>query len=215
MRARIAAVLLAFLARVILRTLRVEIPGGLAVWEGPPRIYAFFHGRQFALLRLPRPRGMAAMVSLSRDGEIQAGLLKHLGLEVVRGSSSRRGSTGIRELVRRVRAGLDAAVAVDGPRGPRGEVQLGVLAIARWTGAQVIPITFAATRAWVFHRAWDHYVLPWPFAKVVIISAPPISIGRAATAADLALARQALGQALAALAESAQALLDDPDGRVG
>lgn len=142
---------------------------------GPPRVYAFLHGRQFGLLRLPRPRGMVVLVSHSPDGALQAGALSSLGLTVVRGSPSREASAGLRALVRRLRGGLDGAFAVDGSRGPYGRVKPGVVLAASLAGAAIVPLTFVASRAWVLSRAWDRFVLPWPFARVLLLAGDPIA----------------------------------------
>ncbi len=87
------------------------------------------------------------LVSLSRDGAMQARALALQGLRVVRGSSSRGGARGLAALVRAMRRdGADAAFAVDGPRGPRGVVKGGVVVAARAAGAVLVPM------AGVVHR---------------------------------------------------------------
>lgn len=188
--------LLSVIARVLLWTLRIEQSGGPSPAEGPPRIYAFPHGRQFPLLRLLRPRGMVAMVSLSKDGALQATILNSMSIDVVRGSSSRNGSSALRSLVRRIKQGSDGAFAVDGPKGPENEVKSGVIFAAKWSGAMIVPVSTSARHAWVFSRAWDHYMLPIPFSKAVLLASDPIQVPPDATPENLEQTRTKLEQTL-------------------
>lgn len=174
---RALGVLLAWFARLWVATLRVTVhgAGGLAAPERGPWVLAFFHGTQLLLHGLGRSRRTCVMVSHSRDGDLQASALSTLGFEVVRGSSSRGGARALRAMVHRLREPrTDAVFAVDGPRGPYGSVKPGVLAAARQSGARVVPAGAAARRAWVLSRAWDRFVLPWPFTSVHIVLGEPL-----------------------------------------
>jgi lysophospholipid acyltransferase (LPLAT)-like uncharacterized protein len=119
------------------------------------------------------------MVSWSNDGALQAGILDTLGLVVVRGSTSRGGSSGLRAVVRALRTGADAAFAVDGPRGPRGIVHSGAAAAAELAGAEVVPMAAVAWPAVVLSQTWDSYRVVLPFARVCIALGPSLDPGRA------------------------------------
>lgn len=139
-------------------------------------VLSFFHGTQFPLLAWRRRRKTAVMVSLSKDGSLQARALGFLGFDVVRGSSSREGARGLAALVRRLRTGeRDAAFAVDGPRGPYGVVKPGAAFLAARAGAWLVPMGSAVDRGKVFQRAWDRFALPWPFTTVAVVLGAPIS----------------------------------------
>jgi lysophospholipid acyltransferase (LPLAT)-like uncharacterized protein len=146
---------------------------------------------------------MVVLVSRSRDGELQTSALASLGLTVVRGSPSREGSAGLRALVRRLRAGLDAAFAVDGSCGPYGVVKPGVVLAASLAGAVIVPLTFVTDRAWVASRAWDRFVLPWPFARVLLLAGDPVDPAGARGEA-LERVRSNLERSLHALGERAR-----------
>lgn len=165
------------LVRLWLWTLRVRIVVAPELAEraedGTPWVLSFFHGSQFALLRWPRRRPTAVLVSHSDDGTLQAMFLGALGFRIVRGSTSRGGATGLRALVRFARGGGDLAFAVDGPRGPRGEVQGGVLAASRLGGGLIVPMGSAASRKTILSRAWDKFEIPWPFARVCVVLGAP------------------------------------------
>jgi hypothetical protein len=154
-------------------------------------VFCFWHGRQSGLFAHPRPRPVAVLASLSRDGALQARILARLGFDVHRGSSSRGGAAGLMSLIGALREGADAAFAVDGPRGPLHVAKPGALLAARASGAAVVPISVRASRAWVFERAWDRYALPKPFAAVDLVRGEALE-------ADVATAGQ-VGRAIEAL----------------
>src|SRR3954452_14158655 len=121
---RVLGVLLGLTARAWLATLRLTLILDPALdatsVSKRPWSLAFWHGQQFALLRWRRRRATVALVSLSRDGEIQAAALPRVGMAIERGSSSRGGVAGLKAIVRRLRRqDLDAPLPVDGPKGPR------------------------------------------------------------------------------------------------
>jgi len=171
--------ILAFLASLLIRVLRltwrIELVGPAPPYDHGPIVFCFWHGRQAGLLAHPRPRRVTVLTSMSRDGELQARILTHLGFVVHRGSSSRKGADGLKAVITELNNGADAAFAVDGPRGPLHEVKPGAMTAASITGATAVPITTRASRAWVFEKAWDRYQLPKPFARVEIVRGEPIT----------------------------------------
>jgi lysophospholipid acyltransferase (LPLAT)-like uncharacterized protein len=171
--------LLSSLAILILRflrfTWRVRIIADTPLDTETPLVFCFWHGRQAGLFAFPHFRPVAVMSSLSRDGEIQARILSALGFRVVRGSSSRGGAIALRGVIAALRAGLDAAVAVDGPRGPRHQVKPGAVMAARVTGARLVPVDVHARPRIRFRNAWDRYELPLPFSRVRIVVGAPLA----------------------------------------
>jgi lysophospholipid acyltransferase (LPLAT)-like uncharacterized protein len=149
-----------------------------------PLIYAVWHGRIVmmpwlnAWLRRTRgARRVAVLASRSRDGEIVSRYVARFGLATVRGSSSRGGAGALRQLVAAVRAGDDVAVVPDGPRGPRCQLQPGVVTLATLTGAPIVPLAFAARPARRL-ASWDEQLIPFPFARSVLVFGEPISVHR-------------------------------------
>jgi lysophospholipid acyltransferase (LPLAT)-like uncharacterized protein len=193
--------LAALVVRVLGRSLRLSVVGP-AEPEGPV-LYAFHHGRQFGLLHYRPARGAAVMSSLSRDGRLQAKILARLGYAVVAGSSSKGGAGGLRGLVRHVRRGLCAGFAVDGPKGPPGVVKPGIVALARMTGAPIVPLSFAAPGR-IFEKAWDRYLLPRPFCRGVIARGDALKVARDASPAAVEETRRHLENALRELDRAAE-----------
>jgi lysophospholipid acyltransferase (LPLAT)-like uncharacterized protein len=169
---------LGHVARLWLATLRVrlEVHPQLAQTAAAPWVLAFFHGTQWPLLAWRRRRPTLVMVSHSDDGTMQARALGLLGFEIVRGSSSRGGARGLAAVVRKLRrGGFDAAFAVDGPRGPYGDVKPGAALAARRAGGVVVPMGSAMSRGRVFDRAWDRFALAWPFTRVAVVLGAPVA----------------------------------------
>jgi lysophospholipid acyltransferase (LPLAT)-like uncharacterized protein len=152
--------------------------------RGPPFILAFWH-RHLLLMRWGYRGGpMTVLISQSRDGELVARTIERLGIRTARGSSSRGGALGMRGLLQAAKAGGNIAFTPDGPRGPRGVVQPGVVAAAAMTGLDIIPAALAATRA---RRvgSWDRMPVPLPFGVVHYVYGEPLGVARGA---DLELA---------------------------
>ncbi|OLC60087.1 MAG: hypothetical protein AUH76_12900 [Candidatus Rokubacteria bacterium 13_1_40CM_4_67_11] len=178
----------AVIVRSLGATLRIRAVGVDALeprWRaGQPLIYAVWHGRMVmmpwlnAWLRRTRgARRVAVLASRSRDGEIVSRYVARFGLATIRGSSSRGGAGALRQLVATVRAGGDVAVVPDGPRGPRRQLQPGVVTLAALTGAPIVPLAFAARPARRL-ASWDEQLVPWPFARSVLVLGETIAVPR-------------------------------------
>jgi lysophospholipid acyltransferase (LPLAT)-like uncharacterized protein len=144
------------------------------------------------------------MTSLSRDGEMQASICRRFGLEVVRGSSSRRGFSGLMALGRRLKEGISVGMAVDGPRGPAFEAKSGIVVLARRSGSPIVPITAGFGRFKQLKKAWDRFLIPLPFTRATVAYGEPIQVSRQATS-------QQMREAAAQLTASLQALTAEVD----
>ncbi|MEP7008754.1 MAG: lysophospholipid acyltransferase family protein [Acidobacteriota bacterium] len=134
------------------------------------------------LLLMPygyRGQKISVLISSSRDGELIARTVSRLGIDASRGSTTRGGAAGLRELLRKAKAGFDIAFTPDGPKGPRGKVQAGTLLAAAATGFPIVPVGLAASRAKLL-RSWDRFVVPWPFSRVVFVYGEPLEVERGA-----------------------------------
>jgi lysophospholipid acyltransferase (LPLAT)-like uncharacterized protein len=127
----------------------------------------------------PGPR-IVVLSSNHRDAEALVRILRKFGIEQARGSTTSGGATGMRQILRKVAEGCDVGLTPDGPRGPRRRVQPGVVAVARFTGLPIIPVTFSAAPARRL-RTWDRTLLPKFFSKGVFIYGDPVTVPRDAT----------------------------------
>jgi len=160
--------------RLLFRTIRLRVVGE-ELLEGISGgvIYAFWHGQQFLLVPYMSQRDIILMSSLSNDGEYQARILQRFGYKIVRGSSAKGGMRGLIGLIKGIRDGHDCGLAVDGPTGPIYEPKEGIIALARKTGASIVPLSSASRHKWTFEAAWDKYILPKPFSRGVIAFGQP------------------------------------------
>ena len=149
-----------------------------------PAIYTVWHARLLLLPYIYRDRGLRVLISRSEDGEMVARLVRRFGFTVVRGSSSRGGASGLRGLTRALADGHSVVVVPDGPRGPSESVKPGVVALARLSGAPVVPLALAASAEWRT-RSWDGFRVPKPFARCVVLFGDPVRVApKAGRAAD-------------------------------
>ncbi|HWO03482.1 MAG TPA: lysophospholipid acyltransferase family protein [Methylomirabilota bacterium] len=187
--------------RALALTLRIrrEEAAVAPLWAAhAPLIYAVWHGRILLLPRLYGRRGSHALASRSRDGELVARWIGRFGLVPVRGSSTRGGGEALRQLARVLRQGGEVVVVPDGPTGPREILKVGVIALARLSGAPIVPTAFGASREWRLH-SWDEFRIPKPFARCVVRFGEPIRIPAGADRAALEAARKDVEAALRSL----------------
>ena len=152
-----------------------------ALTTGRPIIYAFWHEDLIGMAvgsLIERNGPVAVMVSRSRDGERLAAVLLRIGATPIRASSSRGGVAGLIEMKRwlEVPGGRRlAALALDGPRGPRRIAKPGIATLARHTNAMIVPVAFHYSRQIVF-KSWDRTRLPKPFARVRVSIGEPMDL---------------------------------------
>ena len=140
-----------WLIRLLSATMRIQYVNCSAVREagdGTNRIFAFWHGR---LMMMPfvygKTRGrLTILASASRDGELVSRTMARFGISSVRGSTTRGWREGLKGMLRALRDGRDAAITPDGPKGPAEAAQMGVIQLAKATGAAIIPLSFGASK---------------------------------------------------------------------
>jgi len=164
------------LARSICATLRIHCDNLEGVNPGGKgSILVTWHGRSIIPAYLFRNRGYWALISLSKDGEMQNDIFRRLGFQIVRGSTGRGGVRGALQMARKVKEGGVLAFTPDGPRGPTHKVQPGVILMAEKSGAPIVPIGVSASRRWLA-GSWDSYMVPKPFAQGFTLIGEPIYV---------------------------------------
>ncbi|MEP6689958.1 MAG: lysophospholipid acyltransferase family protein [Gemmatimonadaceae bacterium] len=132
-----------------------------------PVVFAFWHGGMLPLLWKHRDEGASVLISEHGDGEIIARVAASLGYRAVRGSTSRNAQRALLGAIRVLDAGGDMAFTPDGPRGPFEEFAPGAAIAAQRSGAALVLVGVAASRGWRL-RSWDRFLIPKPFARVVV-----------------------------------------------
>jgi len=195
----------AALIRLLGKSWRITVVGQEnveKVWKQHKRvIYAFWHGRLFALAYTHRRQRVGILISQHRDGEFIARIVQRLGMTPVRGSSTKGGAKGVLEMIK---AGQnhDLAITPDGPKGPRYKVQPGAAYLASRAGIPLIPMTNSAKSAWIL-KSWDIFMIPKPFTRVMVLIGQPLWVNPEAEQEELQQAGQKLEEELLALTQKA------------
>ncbi len=143
-------------------------------------ILTFWHGRIFMATYYFRKRGIVVMSSRNRDGEYIARVIEQFGYRAARGSSSRGSRGATIECLRAIQNGRDLGITIDGPRGPRYVAKPGAAYLARKSGNPVVPFNISVEKKWVM-RSWDHFQIPRPFSRAIVLIGNPIYVDANAT----------------------------------
>lgn len=170
------------------------------VAAGEPCIYAFWHARLLPLVFTHRSRGIAVLVSRHRDGQLIARIVERMGFVTARGSSTRGGEEGLREMLEWAGKGRLLTLSPDGPRGPAEQVKPGLVYLASRTGFMIVPVAAAAAAEWRL-RSWDGFRIPRPFGRVVVGYGEPIAIPAELERSAIEARCVEVGRAIARLTE--------------
>lgn len=186
-RSSIVQIILAFICslylRVVYRTsiwkkVGFEIPETY-LKNNKPFITCFWHGR---LMMLPyawprrnnKKHPFYMLISGHPDGKLIAKTVQFLGIHTFEGSSTQAGAVALKNMVRLVRAKKTVGITPDGPKGPRCKAKAGIAMAAFLGKADILPVTFSASRRHFF-SSWDRFLWAFPFSKGVLIWGNPIS----------------------------------------
>ena len=177
----IVPTLAAWIIRLLAATLRYEDiceEGAAPAARDTQDIWCFWHRCLLpSACRFKGRHRATLLISSSFDGELIARTIHRIGFFTARGSSSRGGSSGLRELARAIESGSAAVFPADGPRGPRYQLKPGAIKLAQMTGRPACPFYVLPQRAWVL-RSWDEFLIPKPFSRVAIGWAKPVFVPR-------------------------------------
>ncbi len=211
--------------RLVHRTNRFiqEPPGFIdAIAPELPAIVAMWHGQHFMVHYAWPPRAkVAALISRHEDGEINAIILRHLGVEPIRGSGGKGatktrmhgGAAALRAMARRLADGRTVVMTADVPKVAR-QVGLGIVTLARMSGRPIYPIAVVTSRRFDF-RSWDRASLGKPFGRGAMVLGQPVRVARDADAATLEAARHSVEAELDRVHRRAYGLIGarDPGAR--
>ncbi len=123
-----------------------------------------------------KPKGkVSAMISEHKDGEAITRTVEYLGIDSIRGSSTRGGAKALIGAIKELKAGDDIAITPDGPRGPRHSVADGIVAISQKTNARILIFNCKPTKYWQFN-SWDKFIVPKPFGKLEFFIQEPFDV---------------------------------------
>lgn len=173
-----------------------------------PLIFAFWHGCLLMMSFAYPETATAILISRHPDGEMIARVASRLGLTCIRGSARRGAAPSLLAMVHAYKKGFSLAITPDGPLGPRSRVKPGILHLARLTGAPIVPVAFAASRAKVL-KSWDQFFIPAPFAKGAFVWGEPLRVPCQATGDQVEALRLLLEERLHGVTIEAERVVRD------
>ena len=154
-------------------TLRYELLG-LQHFErvhasGQRCIFAFWHRVIIPVVWWARNRGIVVLNTTAFDGQWTRKVIEWLGFGTAQGSSTRGGLRGLAVMAKRLEQGKDCGFTIDGPAA-RDTSPSPVRSC--WRARLAAPFSvfhIGVDRGKTFTKTWDHFLLPSPFARAVII----------------------------------------------
>jgi len=135
--------------------------------------------------------------------------VRRFGGAVIRGSSTHTGARALRDYYQAlVRDNVSPVITPDGPRGPRFKFKPGALLLAQMSGRPILPMSYAASHAWLIK--WDRFVIPMPFSRIAIAIGAPRYVPRVTDAATLERLQGEVEEELRRLFVAAQKALQSP-----
>jgi hypothetical protein len=175
--------------------------------EGKSLIFAFWHGKMLLPIYYFRQRGYYGLASESNDGEYISRVLKKLGWQVIRGSTSRGSVRSLLKLIKALKRGNQVAITPDGPQGPRYEAKAGTVYLAKKSDSLIIPVGVAFAKKKVI-GSWDRFNLPYPFTKGRLVFGDGIAVDSDIDQEGIERKREEVNKALIAADNEAEELLN-------
>ncbi len=174
-------------------------------------IGCLWHGTMLSPIWRHRTLDAVVLASGHRDGEYVTRVLVRLGYGLARGSSTRGGARGLRELLRAARDGHPLAVTPDGPQGPPEVMKPGAVVLASRSGLPLVPIGVGMSRAWRT-SSWDRFSIPKPFSRVHIGYGAPIEVPRNLDESGVAAFTERMQTGMDTVTREARAVAGDIGG---
>ena len=143
-----------------------------------PCILLMWHEELFPVLKAGAGQDWIGIISPSRDGDFLERLITGWGYRTIRGSASThvKAVKVLRDTIKRARDNK-LCIGIDGPRGPRRQIKIGMLMAAQKAGVPLYLIRIRANGI-RFEKSWDKSLLPYPFAQITVLKSEPIHIAK-------------------------------------
>jgi lysophospholipid acyltransferase (LPLAT)-like uncharacterized protein len=185
-----------------------------------------WHGQHFMITPFKRPGDrFSALISLHRDGEINAQVVEYFGVSVIRGSGvmpgsgsprqseilRKGGSRALRAMVRELENGATIVETADVPKISRGAGR-GIIALAKASGRPIFPIAIATSRR-IDVNSWDRSSLNLPFSRGAFVAGEPIMVPSDTTREGMEVFRQQVEDGLKDATRRAYDIVDGKNGK--
>lgn len=132
-------------------------------------IMACWHGEllmiPYAYTRYRKNPHVKLLISEHFDGNLIAKTLGFFGFGTIRGSSTRGGAKALITSIKEIKNGYDLGITPDGPKGPRHEVQDGIVVMAQKAKVKIALVEIKPSAYWQL-GSWDKFVIPKPFGII-------------------------------------------------
>jgi len=184
-----------------------------------PIILTFWHGQHLlAPVARRSSHRVKTLVSMHRDGEINAIAAERLGVGTIRGSGNhgggfihKAGVAAFQSMLDALAEGYSVALSADVPKVAR-VAGLGIIKLAQLSGRPIYPGAITTRRRYVID-SWDKTTINLPFSRGAGVAAEPLTVPHDADEAGLESARRILEERLNAATKRAYDLVDRPNGR--
>lgn len=184
-----------------------------------PLVVTSWHGEHF-MLPFAKPPGwtLKAMISRSRDGELNALVAEKLGIGTIRASGGRDGKEvrrrggvyGFVAALRELEQGFPVMLTADVPK--VGKVAGdGVVQLAKYSGCPILPVAAVTSRRRRL-KSWDRAAFNLPFGRFAVVLGAPIEVARDADDATLEAKRREVEAELNRIHARAYELAGGRDG---
>lgn len=142
--------------------------------EKKPLIVVFWHNRLFLnALGWPYKTPFYMLISKHSDGKLISKVMENFGIDTIEGSTNKGGAKALKTMVKTIKSGAPVGITPDGPRGPRFHISDGVIALAKLTGAPIMPGISSVKRRKIL-GSWDRFIFALPFSKACFVWGKPI-----------------------------------------
>ncbi len=183
-----------------------------------PVIIAMWHGQHFMMPFARKPEHkVKVLISMHRDGEINAIAAEKLGIEAIRGSGThgtefhrKGGPAAFKAMLDALEQGYNIALTADVPKVAR-VAGMGIVKLAQHSGRPIFPAAVVTSRRIELDN-WDKSAINLPFSRGVIMAGDPVSVPREADEAGLEQARLQVERSLNDVTERAYVMVDRRSG---
>jgi len=131
-------------------------------------VVGLWHQDLPACLAAFKHKNIAVLISQSGDGSKFAKLAESLGYNVFRGSSS-KGQSEVKHLLKALKNGNSAGMALDGPKGPALIAKPGAKWLSERAKTPLVEVKVKYGHA-IRLKSWDKTFIPLPFSKISILT---------------------------------------------
>ena len=166
---------------------------------------------------LLKSKSYASLSSNHSDGKIAFIYAKLTGVTPIQGSGTgtaskkpvkdKKGAAALRKILRYLGNNKSVWLTADIPPGPAFECGRGIITMARLSQKPILATAIRTKNEIIIEKAWDKFIIPKPFGKMVIAYGEPLWVPRDADNAKLEACRIQLEKNLNELNEKAENLL--------